>query len=83
MMALSELNNITSQIFRNVNIQTTSISEILILTGIIIASIIIFAAFVYGMFKLAKALPSMSVKNFIILMLIIGVGLIIIGILIP
>ncbi|MDT7901219.1 MAG: hypothetical protein RXQ76_03870 [Acidianus sp.] len=82
-MALSELNNITSQIFRNVNIQTTSISEILILTGIIIASIIIFAAFVYGMFKLAKALPSMSVKNFIILMLIIGVGLIIIGILIP
>jgi uncharacterized membrane protein YqhA len=82
-MALSELNNITSQIFRNVNIQTTSISEILILTGIIIASIIIFAAFVYGMFKLARALPSMSVKNFIILMLIIGVGLIIIGILIP
>ncbi|MUM63952.1 hypothetical protein D1867_01520 [Acidianus infernus] len=82
-MALSELSNITSQIFGNINIQTVPISEILIVTGIVIASIILFAAFIYGMFKLAKALPSMSVKNFMLFMLVIAAVLIIIGILIP
>ncbi|WP_236751938.1 hypothetical protein [Acidianus sp. HS-5] len=82
-MALSELSNITSQIFGKINVNSVPISEILIISGIVIAAIILFAAFVYGMFKLAKTLPSMSVKNFMLLMIIIATVLITVGILIP
>ncbi len=82
-MSLSELSNITSQIIGKINVNNVPVSEILILTGIVIAAIILFAAFVYGMFRLAKALPSMPVKNFMLLMIIIAAVLIIIGILIP
>lgn len=82
-MALSQFFNATSQIFGHINVPSTTISEILIFLGLAIGFIVIVSAIGYGMFKLARVLPSMSVKQFMIFLLLLAVCLVVIGILLP
>lgn len=82
-MALSQLYNATSQIFGHINVPTSSIAEILIVLGLAIGFIVIVSAITYGLFKLARAIPGMSIKQFMIFLLMLAIALVIIGILIP
>ncbi|AWR97744.1 hypothetical protein DFR86_09430 [Acidianus sulfidivorans JP7] len=82
-MTLSQFVNETSQLFGHVNFSTSSAADIFIVAGLIIAFIVVISAFAYGMFKLAKALPNMSVKQFILFLVILSAALILIGIFMP
>lgn len=82
-MTLSQLLNTTSQIFGHLHISTATTANVLIIIGLAIGFIVIISAVGYGMFKLAKALPSMSVRQFILFLLLLAISLVVIGILIP
>ncbi|ARM77170.1 hypothetical protein [Acidianus manzaensis] len=82
-MTLSQFVNETSKVLGHINFSVSSVSDILIVVGLIIGFIVIISAFAYGMFKLAKAVPNMSVKQFILFLVVLSIVLIMIGIFLP
>ncbi|MEM0293476.1 MAG: hypothetical protein QXF93_02530 [Saccharolobus sp.] len=83
-MSFQALSNVTSQlshVFSGIN--TEPISYILIGIGFTLLLIIIIGGIIYGLVKTAKAIPSMSTKEFILFLLAIAVFLVILGLLLP
>ncbi|QGA54397.1 hypothetical protein GFS03_07335 [Sulfolobus sp. E5-1-F] len=83
-MSTQALSNISSQLSHLVgNLNLEPISYILVLIGFALLLIIIIGSVIYGLAKAARAVPSMSTKEFILLLLGIAIFLVILGILLP
>lgn len=83
-MTLQALNNVTSQLSHIVSsINVEPVSYILVAIGFALLLIIIISGVIYGLVKVAKAVPSMSTKEFLMFLVIIAVFLVVLGILLP
>jgi|GEM_PF-319363 ABC-type multidrug transport system permease subunit len=83
-MTLQALNNVTSQLSHIVSsINVEPVSYILVTIGFALLLIIIISGVIYGLVKVAKAVPSMSTKEFLLFLVIIAVFLVVLGILLP
>ncbi|QGA69441.1 hypothetical protein [Sulfolobus sp. E11-6] len=83
-MSTQALSNISSQLSHLVgNLNLEPISYILVLIGFALLLIIIIGSVIYSLAKAARAVPSMSTKEFILLLLGIAIFLVILGILLP
>ncbi len=83
-MSLSALHNITSQFQHLVqNVNSEPLSYVLISIGIALIIAIIVGASLYGMFKLFRAVPQMTTKQFIIFLVGLAIFVLAVGILIP
>ncbi|AOL17609.1 hypothetical protein BFU36_02010 [Sulfolobus sp. A20] len=83
-MTLQALSNITSQLSHIVSkINVEPLSYTLVIIGFVLLLIIIIGGVVYGLVKVAKAVPSMSTKEFILFLLAIAIFLVVLGILLP
>ncbi|AAK41194.1 hypothetical protein SULI_09675 [Saccharolobus solfataricus] len=83
-MSIQALSNVSSQfshLLSNINIEP--ISYILVIIGFALLLIIIIGSVIYGLTKAARAVPSMSTKEFILFLLGIAIFLVILGILLP
>ncbi|QXJ29688.1 Uncharacterized protein J5U23_02563 [Saccharolobus shibatae B12] len=83
-MSTQALSNISSQLSHLVgNLNIEPISYILVLIGFALLLIIIIGGIIYGLTKAARAVPSMSTKEFILFLLGIAIFLVLLGILLP
>jgi hypothetical protein len=55
----------------------------LVAVGLIVLMLVAFGGIVYGLFKVAKVVPHMTTKQFILFLMLVALALVIIGIILP
>ena len=83
-MSITALHNVTSQfqqLFHNVNSEPLSL--IFIIIGVALLVAIIAGLAIYGMFKLVKAVPQMTTKQFVMFLIGLALFILAIGIFLP
>ncbi|MFP3203878.1 MAG: hypothetical protein RXS23_00245 [Metallosphaera yellowstonensis] len=82
-MTLQTVLNVTSKIFHSVNFNAEPLSMALVAVGLIVLMLVAFGGIVYGLFKVAKVVPHMTTKQFILFLMLVALALVIIGIILP
>ena len=82
-MALSDVVNVIKGIIGGFSINTSSLATTLALAGLIILGLLAATYFIMGLIKLGKAIWNMKVKEFILMMVVLGVAFIAVAIVIP
>ncbi len=83
-MSLSALHNVTSQLqqlFHNVN--SEPLSYILISIGIALIIALVAGMSIYGMFKLIRAVPQMTTKQFVVFLIGLAAFILVLGVFLP
>ncbi|BBG23797.1 hypothetical protein IC006_1092 [Sulfuracidifex tepidarius] len=83
-MSLSALHNVTSQ-FQHLlqNVNSEPISYVLISIGIALIIALIAGMSIYGMFKLIRAVPQMTTKQFLVFLIGVAVFILALGVFLP
>lgn len=83
-MSLQDLQQTLTQLSSVIHIQGLSgLSSILVVAGILILMTMIVGGFLYGIVKAFSSVPSMTTKQFIAFMILVGAIMLFIGIILP
>jgi len=82
-MALEDVISVVKGIIGGFNINTSSLASTLALVGLIILGILAASYLVMGLIKLGKTIWNMKVKEFVLMMVILGAVFIAIAMIIP
>ncbi|MEM1625815.1 MAG: hypothetical protein QXV69_00755 [Sulfolobaceae archaeon] len=82
-MGLENLQNVANSFASTFNFNTSPLSTILITAGFVILILLLIGLGIYGLVKFARVLPSLTVKQFLVVMIAFAVFLILLGIIIP
>jgi len=82
-MGLESLQNVANNFASVFHFNTSPLSTALITAGFVILLLLLIGLGIYGLVKFAKILPSLTVKQFLVVMIAFAVFLILLGVIIP
>jgi flagellar biogenesis protein FliO len=82
-MGLEALQNVANSLASTFSFNTSPLANILVAVGFVILLLLFIGIIIYGLVKFAKVLPTLSVKQFLIVVAAFGVFLILLGVILP
>ncbi|MCG2887767.1 MAG: hypothetical protein L7H21_00075 [Sulfolobales archaeon] len=82
-MSLQTLENVVGQFGQLFQINTNSLSEVLIVIGFSILLLALVIGITYGIMKAIKEVPNMPFRQFVAMVLVVAVFMVIVGVLLP
>ncbi len=83
LMSLQTLENVVGQFGQLFQINTNSLSEVLIVIGFSILLLALVIGITYGIMKAIKEVPNMPFRQFVATVLVVAAFMVIIGVLLP
>ncbi len=83
LMSLQTLENVVGQFGQLFQINTNSLSEVLIVIGFSILLLALVIGITYGIMKAIKEVPNMPFRQFVAMVLVVAVFMVIVGVLLP
>ncbi len=82
-MSLQTLENVVGRFGQLFQINTNSLSEVLIVIGFSILLLALVIGITYGIMKAIKEVPNMPFRQFVAIVLVVAVFMVIVGVLLP